>query len=61
MTAMFNWAKENIKYRYIKYVVERENFSSIKISESLGSKLMKEYKMKNMAGRMQDLLEYHIY
>lgn len=59
--AIYNWAKQNTKFKYIKYSVERENISSVKIPEMLGGKVQKEYKMKNMAGRMQDLLEYHIY
>jgi ribosomal-protein-alanine N-acetyltransferase len=61
MVALYEWAKKNINYKYIKYVVERENMSSIKIPEYLKGTVQKEYKMKNMAGRMQDLLEYHIY
>lgn len=59
--AIYNWTKQNMKFKYIKYSVERENIPSIKIPEMLGGKVHKEYKTKNMAGRIQDLLEYHIY
>lgn len=59
--AIYNWAKQNLKFTYIKYSVERENTPSIKIPEMLGGKVAREYKMKNMAGRIQDLLEYRIY
>jgi ribosomal-protein-alanine N-acetyltransferase len=59
--AIYNWAKQNLNFKYIKYSVERENISSIKIPEMLEGKVHREYKMKNMAGRIQDLLEYRIY
>lgn len=61
ITALYNWAKVNLKYKYIKYNVDKDNIPSIKISESLGGKVGKTKSMKNMAGNTLNLLEYWIY
>lgn len=61
ITALFNWACENIDFDYILYPVDKRNVASRKIPESLGGKIKKEYKEKNLAGFELDEVEYHIY
>jgi RimJ/RimL family protein N-acetyltransferase len=61
ITALYNWAKENLKYKYIKYNVERDNIPSIKIPESLGGKVGGEKVMKSLSGKTLNMLEYHLY
>lgn len=61
ITAIYHWAKENIKFRYLKYSVDKDNIPSIKIPESLGGKVGETKTMKGMAGNTLNLLEYWIY
>lgn len=61
MKALYDWARENIEFDYIKYPVDRRNIPSRKIPESLGGIIAKEYKEKNMAGFELDEVEYRIY
>jgi [ribosomal protein S5]-alanine N-acetyltransferase len=61
VTALANWAKKNLRYKYIKYPVDRRNVPSRKIAESLGGVIEAEYKEKNMSGRILDKVEYRIY
>jgi ribosomal-protein-alanine N-acetyltransferase len=61
MTAVKKWADENLRYEYIAYPVDKRNIASRKIAESMGGKIMKEYKKINMAGKELDEVEYHIY
>jgi len=61
MTALKKWADENIAYEYITYPVDKRNVASRKIPESLGGKVMKEYKQVSMSGNELDEVEYHIY
>ncbi|MBS1494044.1 MAG: GNAT family N-acetyltransferase [Bacteroidetes bacterium] len=61
ITALYNWAKENLNYKYIKYNVDKDNIPSIKIPESLGGKIGGEKIMKSLAGHTLNILEYHIY
>lgn len=61
ITALYNWAKENIKFKYLKYSVDKDNIPSIKIPESLGGKVSETKTMKGLAGNTLNLLEYWIY
>ncbi len=61
ITALFDWACENIKFDDILYPVDKRNIASRKIPESLGGIVVKEYKRKNSAGFELDMAEYRIY
>jgi [ribosomal protein S5]-alanine N-acetyltransferase len=61
VTALVEWAKNNLKFKYIKYPVDRRNIPSRKIAESLGGVIEAEYKEKNMSGNILDKVEYRIY
>lgn len=58
---LFNWVINNIDYEYIIYPVDKNNYPSRKIPESLNGKICNEYKSINMKGVEQDILEYRIY
>jgi len=61
VTALKNWADEHLDYEYITYPVDKRNIASRKIAESLGGKIGKEYRQKNIAGKELDEVEYWIY
>jgi [ribosomal protein S5]-alanine N-acetyltransferase len=61
ITGLKQWADENLNYSYIIYPVDKKNHASKKIPESLGGKIIREYKKKNLSGRTLHLLEYRIY
>lgn len=60
MTAIKQWADENLSYTYIVYPVAEENTSSRKIPESLGGEVKKEYDKQMPSGREYHFLEYWI-
>ncbi len=43
ITAIKNWAIENLDYEYLLYPVDRVNIASTKILERLGGKIFREY------------------
>jgi [ribosomal protein S5]-alanine N-acetyltransferase len=59
--ALVEWAKKNLRFKYIMYVADRRNVPSRKIAESLGGIIEAEYKEVNTSGKMLDKLEYRIY
>lgn len=61
ITAIYQWAKENIEFKYLKYSVDKDNIPSIKIPESLGGIVGKEKTMVVPCGNTLNLLEYWIY
>ena len=61
MTALHDWACDNIDFDYILYPVDKRNIASRKIPESLGGVIAKEYKENNASGFELDVVEYHIY
>ena len=61
MTALIEWAHENIKFNYLKYPVDKKNIASRKIPEKNNGKIMKEYKNKGQGGNELDEYEYWIY
>lgn len=61
ITALKNWADDNIDYDYILYPVVDLNIASRKIPESLGGRVEREYDEEEMQGRKQHLVEYRIY
>lgn len=58
--ALVNWARENIKYDYLIYPVDRRNIPSRKIPESLGGVIKDERKEINASGFELEILEYRI-
>lgn len=60
VAGIFEWSKQHLKCRHLKYPVDRQNKSSRKIPEYFNGKVVKAYKLNNMLGRELDLLEYWI-
>lgn len=60
ITALKNWADENLYYQALLYPVDRVNIPSRKIPEALGGKIVREYNKLNMRGKNLNVLEYHI-
>jgi ribosomal-protein-alanine N-acetyltransferase len=56
--SVFDWCFENLDLNTVKYPVDKRNLPSIKIIESLGGKVVKQY----LAGEENslDILEYHV-
>ncbi len=59
--ALVDWLNKNLDFKYLRYPVDRNNPSSMKIAHSLGGIVGKEYRNKNMAGKMLDTIEYWVY
>lgn len=61
MTAIINWAKQNLEYKYLKYPVDKRNFASRRIPEINGGIIKKEQKIMNLSNFELDEVEYWIY
>ncbi|MBI3485342.1 GNAT family N-acetyltransferase [Candidatus Daviesbacteria bacterium] len=61
LTALKDWADQNINYQYIKYPVDKKNIPSRKIAESLGGEVIAEMQKTNLSGNILDEVEYRIY
>lgn len=61
MAVLKQWADKNLQYEYITYPVVIKNIASRKIPESLGGKVVREFKKKSMGGRVLHEVEYRIY
>ena len=61
ITALKEWAEENLDYEYILYPVAEQNIPSRTIPGSLGGKVEDEYDETNMSGVELHMLEYRIY
>ena len=60
ITAITEWAKSNLKVKYITYPVDKDNIPSKKIPLSLGGKFIKEYEEETPDGRKLNIEEYYI-
>lgn len=60
ITALTEWAKSNLKAKYLTYPVDKDNIPSKKIPLSLGGKFIKKYKEKTPDGRKLNIEEYYI-
>lgn len=60
ITALKNWADQNLDYEYISYPVDKNNIPSRKIPEALGGKVIKEYEKVTPSGKILYALEYQI-
>jgi RimJ/RimL family protein N-acetyltransferase len=61
VTALAEWALENLEFDYLIYPVDRRNLPSRKIPESLGGRIEAEYEVTNESGDVLDIVEYRIY
>jgi hypothetical protein len=61
ITALKEWADENLDYEYLIYPVDKRNIASRKIPESLGGKIVKEYEKLNLSGKILHIVEYWIF
>ena len=61
ITAIKDWADENLDYEYLLYPVDKANIASRKIAEALGGKVWQEYEKTNLSGNVLNTLEYRIY
>jgi [ribosomal protein S5]-alanine N-acetyltransferase len=61
ITALINWSKENLKFDYLRYPVDKRNIASRKIAETNGGIIKKEAKRINKKGFELDEVEYWIY
>jgi RimJ/RimL family protein N-acetyltransferase len=61
VTALCDWALENLDFDYLTYPVDRRNVPSRRIPEALGGVIEAEYQKTNASGNLLDLLEYRIY
>lgn len=61
VTAMKEWADENVSYEYLIYPVAEANIPSRKIPESLGGVLVSSEEKANQAGLIHKSVTYHIY
>jgi ribosomal-protein-alanine N-acetyltransferase len=61
MQTFKDWIDKNLKYDHIIYSVAVPNISSIKIAESLGGKIAREYERTNQSGKKWSFAEYRIY
>lgn len=60
VTALKNWADQNLDYDYLLYPVDRRNLASRKIPEALGGTVAREYEEINQSGEKLFLVEYWI-
>ncbi len=61
VNALKEWAEENLDYDYLVYPVDRANYSSRRIPESLGGKISAEYEKICPSGKKLNTVEYRIY
>lgn len=60
MHALVGWVRQHFTFTHLRYDVARENAASIKIPESFGAKVMREYEKTMQSGRTYHMLEYWI-
>ena len=60
ITALKQWAQENLDCEYLRYPVDKENYPSRRIPEQLGGVIVKEYDKRNLSGNVLHLVEYKI-
>jgi RimJ/RimL family protein N-acetyltransferase len=61
VTAIAAWAFETFDVDYLRYGADKRNAASIRIAESLGGRLGREYDMISDSGRPLQIVEYHLY
>jgi RimJ/RimL family protein N-acetyltransferase len=58
--ALIVWANTNLKFKYLRYPVDKRNPRSIEIAKFFEGIIGREYKKKNWSGELDDI-EYWIY
>ncbi len=61
VAALVDWARQNLRARYLLYAVDKRNVPSRKVAESLGGVVEAEYEVTNASGKILELVEYRIY
>lgn len=61
ITSMINWAKSNVQFEYLRYPVDRRNYSSRRIPEQNSGTIQREFKSISQNGIELDQVEYWIY
>jgi RimJ/RimL family protein N-acetyltransferase len=61
ITALVQWAEQNLLYDYLIYPVDRGNIPSRKIPESLGGEIFEETMCSRQDGSNLDIVVYHIF
>jgi [ribosomal protein S5]-alanine N-acetyltransferase len=61
ISALKEWAEQNLDYEYLRYPVDKRNIPSQKIPEYLGGKIAVEYEKTNLGGKSLHLVEYRLY
>ena len=60
ITTLKNWAEQNFDYDCFIYPVDKNNIPSRRIPESLGGKIIDEYKVTNQSGNVLDIVDFKI-
>jgi RimJ/RimL family protein N-acetyltransferase len=60
ITALKQWADDNLDCEYLTYPVDQANIPSRRIPEKLGGQIIREYEVTNMSGRVLNIVEYQI-
>lgn len=61
MTEVLTYAREHVPHHYVIYPVDRRNYASRNIPETLGGVIKKTYQTKGMSGNDLDIVEYWLY
>ena len=61
VTALVQWAEQNLLYDYLIYPVDRDNIPSRKIPEALGGEIFEETICSRQDGENLNILIYRIY
>lgn len=61
ISALKEWADANLKYKYLKYPVDKNNIASRKIPESMNGVIEDSYLYKTASGETLNCIEFRIY
>jgi [ribosomal protein S5]-alanine N-acetyltransferase len=61
ISALKQWADENLDYEYLIYDVDKANSPSRRIPEKLGGQISRQYDKTNLSGRILHILEYRFF
>lgn len=60
ITAIKEWADDNLDYEYLIYPVDKANMPSMRIPEKLGGQIIEEFEHTNLSGKILNVVEYKI-
>ena len=61
ISALIQWAKQNLQYHYLIYPVDERNIPSKKIPESYNGQIARKYRIESQSKRELSILEYRIF